>query len=120
MDYNKICMAFVVIGMTVAALACDDGGIAMMCVPGRVVACDCDNGEQGIQTCLEDGTDWDSCSGCGDEGGDADTDMDLLSMSRKQLELLSKKYPDIRDFLSEMITHRLSNPKGTADRKIGK
>jgi serine/threonine protein kinase len=46
--------------------------------------------------------------------------MDLLSISRKQLEALSKQYPDIREFLSELITHRLSNPKGTADRKIGK
>ncbi len=51
---------------------------------------------------------------------DAETDMDLLSMSRKQLESLSKKYPDIRDFLSEVITHRLSNSKLTAERKIGK
>jgi serine/threonine protein kinase len=51
---------------------------------------------------------------------DAETDMDLLSMSRKQLESLSKKYPDIRGFLSELITHRLSNSKVTAERKIGK
>ena len=51
---------------------------------------------------------------------DAETDMDLLSMSRKKFESLSKRYPALRDFLSEVITHRLSNSKVTADKKIGK
>jgi serine/threonine protein kinase len=51
---------------------------------------------------------------------DAETDMDVLSMSRKQFEALSEKYPDLRDFLSEVITHRLSNSKITADKRIGK
>ena len=51
---------------------------------------------------------------------DAETDMDLLSMSRRKFESLSKKYPELRDFLSEVITHRLSNSKITADKKIGK
>ena len=51
---------------------------------------------------------------------DAETDIDVLSMSRKKFESLSKKYPDLRDFLSEVITHRLSNSKVTADKIIGK
>jgi serine/threonine protein kinase len=51
---------------------------------------------------------------------DAETDMYLLSMSRNKFNLLSKKYPDLRDFLSDVVTHRLCNSKVTADKKIGK
>ena len=51
---------------------------------------------------------------------DAETDMDLLSMSREYFERLSQEYPELRNFLSEIITHRLSTAKVTAARKIGK
>jgi len=51
---------------------------------------------------------------------DADTDLDLLLMSRKQFEGLSHEQPALRIFLSEIITHRLNTAKVTAERKIGK
>lgn len=51
---------------------------------------------------------------------DAETDMDLLSMSREQFETLSRTYRQFRNFLSEIITQRLSTSKVIADRKIGK
>jgi serine/threonine protein kinase len=51
---------------------------------------------------------------------DADTDLDLLLMSRDQFEQLSQEHPQLRIFLSEVITHRLSTAKVTAERKIGK
>lgn len=51
---------------------------------------------------------------------DAETDIDLLSMSREQFETLSREYPNLRSFLSEIITERLSNSKVIADRTIGK
>jgi predicted Ser/Thr protein kinase len=50
----------------------------------------------------------------------AETDTDLLSMGREQFEGLSQEYPDLRNFLSEVIAHRLSSSKVPADRKIGK
>jgi serine/threonine protein kinase len=50
----------------------------------------------------------------------AETDTDLLSMGRGQFEGLSQEYPDLRNFLSEVIAHRLSSSKVPADRKIGK
>ena len=51
---------------------------------------------------------------------DAETDMDVLSMRREQFEVLSREYPEVKDFLSEVITHRLSTSKVISDRKIGK
>src|SRR4030067_2633975 len=50
----------------------------------------------------------------------AETDTDLLSMGKEQFETLSHEYPDIRNFLSEVIAHRLSTSKVKDDRKIGK
>jgi len=50
----------------------------------------------------------------------AETDIDLLSMSREQFETLSREYPDLRNFLSEIITQRLSASKVIADRTIGR
>jgi CRP-like cAMP-binding protein len=50
----------------------------------------------------------------------AETDTDLLSMGREQFEGLSQEYPDLGNFLSEVIAHRLSSSKVLADRKIGK
>jgi len=51
---------------------------------------------------------------------DAETDMDLLTMSREQFGTLSGKYPELRNFLSEIIAQRLSTSRVIADRKIGK
>lgn len=53
-------------------------------------------------------------------GVEAETDMDVLSMSRDQFEILSQEYPEFRGYLSEIVTHRLSTSKITADKKIGK
>jgi serine/threonine protein kinase len=41
-------------------------------------------------------------------------------MSRERFETLSREYPEFRNFLSEIITQRLSNSRVIADRKIGK
>jgi serine/threonine protein kinase len=51
---------------------------------------------------------------------DAETDMDLWSLSRERFEILSRKIPDLRDFLTEMVVQRFSSLKITADRTIGK
>ncbi|MBE0426664.1 MAG: protein kinase [Nitrospirae bacterium] len=51
---------------------------------------------------------------------DAETDTDVLSMSREEFEILSRENPDLRNFLSAVITHRLSASKVAEDRKIGK
>lgn len=51
---------------------------------------------------------------------DAETDMDLLSMNRERFEALSREYPELNTFLSEIIAHRLSTSKVIADRTIGK
>ena len=51
---------------------------------------------------------------------DAETDMDLLSISRTQFDSLSGEYPELRNFLTEIITHRFSVSRQTADRTIGK
>jgi serine/threonine protein kinase len=51
---------------------------------------------------------------------DAETDMDLLSMSRERFEALSREHPELNTFLSEIISHRLSTSKVIADRTIGK
>ena len=51
---------------------------------------------------------------------DAETAMDLLSMGRERFEALSRKYPELNTFLSEMIARRLSTSKVIADRTIGK
>ena len=50
----------------------------------------------------------------------AQTDTDLLSMGREQFERLSQGYPDLRNFLSEVIAHRLSSSRVPDDRKIGR
>ena len=53
-------------------------------------------------------------------GVEAETDMDVLSMSRDQFERLSREYPEFRGYLSEIVTHRLSTSKIMAEKKIGK
>jgi CRP-like cAMP-binding protein len=51
---------------------------------------------------------------------EAETDMDVLSMSKEQFEILSQQYPEFRGYLSEIVTHRLSTSKITVEKKIGK
>jgi len=53
-------------------------------------------------------------------GVEAETDMDVLSMSRDRFEKLAPEYPEFRRYLSEIVTHRLSTSKIMADKKIGK
>jgi serine/threonine protein kinase len=50
----------------------------------------------------------------------AETDMDLLSMNRERFDALSREYPELNTFLSEIIANRLSTSKVIADRTIGK
>ncbi len=51
---------------------------------------------------------------------DAETDIDVLSMKREQFDILSREYPEVKNFLSEVITKRLGSSKVVADRIIGK
>ena len=51
---------------------------------------------------------------------DAETDMDLWSLGRAQFDVLAGEYPDIRIFLSEIITQRFASSKLTSNRTIGK
>jgi serine/threonine protein kinase len=51
---------------------------------------------------------------------DAETDMELWSLSRAEFDVLSQKYPDLRIFLTEIVTHRFSSSKLIASRTIGK
>lgn len=51
---------------------------------------------------------------------DAETDMDLWSLARGQFDSLSQEFPDLRNFLTEIVAQRFSSLKITADRTIGK
>ena len=51
---------------------------------------------------------------------DAETDMKLWSISREQFDAICEKYPDLRSFLTDLITRRFSSERMTADRTIGK
>lgn len=51
---------------------------------------------------------------------EAETDMDVLSMSREHFEILSREYPEFKGYLSEIVTHRLSTSKIMAEKTIGK
>jgi len=51
---------------------------------------------------------------------DVETDLDLLGMSRAQFDSLSSEYQELRNFLTEIITHRFSVSRQTADRTVGK
>jgi serine/threonine protein kinase len=51
---------------------------------------------------------------------DAETDMKVWSISRGQFDGLCEGYPDLRNFLTELITRRFSAEKMTADRTVGK
>ncbi len=51
---------------------------------------------------------------------DAETDMKLWSINRDQFDTLCETYPDLRGFLTDLITRRFSSERMTADRTIGK
>jgi serine/threonine protein kinase/Tfp pilus assembly protein PilZ len=51
---------------------------------------------------------------------DAETDMILWSLTREQFDSICTEYPDLLDFLTELVTHRFSTEKVTANRTIGK
>ena len=51
---------------------------------------------------------------------DAETDMVLWSLTREQFDSLCTDYPDLLDFLTELVTHRFSTEKVTANKTIGK
>jgi len=51
---------------------------------------------------------------------DAETDMVLWSLTREQFDSLCTNYPDLLDFLTELVTHRFSTEKVTANKTIGK
>jgi serine/threonine protein kinase len=51
---------------------------------------------------------------------DADAELKIWDLNRKHFEVIAKKHPDLRLFLTEILTHRLETSKHTADRSIGK
>jgi serine/threonine protein kinase len=51
---------------------------------------------------------------------DAETDMVLWSLTREQFDAICSKYSDLLDFLTELVTHRFTTEKVTANRTIGK
>jgi serine/threonine protein kinase len=46
--------------------------------------------------------------------------MILWSLTREQFDSVCTEYPDLLDFLTELVTHRFSTEKVTASRTIGK
>jgi serine/threonine protein kinase len=46
--------------------------------------------------------------------------MILWSLTREQFDSVCTEYPDLLDFLTELVTHRFSTEKFTASRTIGK
>ena len=51
---------------------------------------------------------------------DAETDMDLWVVSKAKFHALSKKYPVLKEFMTEIVTHRMSTSKVTSWKTIGK
>jgi tRNA A-37 threonylcarbamoyl transferase component Bud32 len=51
---------------------------------------------------------------------DAETDMTLWCLARSHFDALCKDCPDLRDFLTELATHRFSTESYTANRAVGK
>jgi serine/threonine protein kinase len=51
---------------------------------------------------------------------DAETDMDVLGMSRETFEALSADNPDLRNFMSAVLTRSLITSKTPEDKRIGK
>jgi serine/threonine protein kinase len=51
---------------------------------------------------------------------DAETNLTLWSLTRAQFDALCGDYPDLKDFLTELVTHRFSTERLTAQRGVGK
>ncbi len=51
---------------------------------------------------------------------EAETDMDLWVLSKKRFEILSIEYPELRIFLTNLMTNWINTRTVTAPRKIGK
>ena len=51
---------------------------------------------------------------------DAETDMNLWGINRGHFDALCEEYPDLKKFLTRLITWRFSAERLTADRTIGK
>ena len=51
---------------------------------------------------------------------DAETDMELLGLNRSLFDEISKKEPELLNFMTELVTDRLESNKHTANRLIGK
>jgi serine/threonine protein kinase len=51
---------------------------------------------------------------------DAETDVKLWSISRGQFDALCKETPDVRNFLTELVTSRFSAERLTSERTVGK
>jgi serine/threonine protein kinase len=50
----------------------------------------------------------------------AETDMELWSIDKARFAEITQKYPDVRCFLTELLTERFVSRKRIADREIGK
>ncbi len=50
----------------------------------------------------------------------AETDMVLWGLTKERFEDLAAQYPDLRVFLTELVSHRFDSSSNTADRVIGK
>jgi CRP-like cAMP-binding protein len=53
-------------------------------------------------------------------GVDAETNMTLWSISKADFDKLCEECPDLRNFLSELVTNRFSTERITANRTVGK
>ncbi len=51
---------------------------------------------------------------------DAETDMELWCLTRSQFDDISKEYPELRIFLTELVANRFETSKVTAHRTINK
>lgn len=51
---------------------------------------------------------------------DAETGISVWRLNRNSFDLLSQKYPDLRNFLTEIVTNRISASKLSAFRTVGK
>jgi serine/threonine protein kinase len=51
---------------------------------------------------------------------DAETDMTLWCLTKSQFDSFCTEYPDLKDYIVELATTRLSTEKLTAERSIGK
>jgi serine/threonine protein kinase len=51
---------------------------------------------------------------------DAETNLTLWSLARAQFDALCDDYPDLKDFLTELVTQRFSTERLTAQRTVGK